>query len=294
MSVPAWPDVAAPQRLRLRSVVGVWWRHVLALARVWRVALTWFAVEPAIVLLAAALGIGRLVGDMAGYGSYPAFVAPGIVVGTAMFHAIFECSWSVFQRIQQSVYETILTAPVTVAEIVLAELAFAVTRALLSTLAVGGMAAAFGWVPWLSLPALLAVSVGVGLVFGGIGLLFAALAPSVHALSLVFTLVATPLYFFSGAFFPIAVLPQWIQPLAWAAPLTPLVHLGRGVAMGALDCSHLISGVVRGRPGRRAVSPGRGAAQAPPAEMHERFAATGHEAAAVSTKPSDCMSNRPR
>jgi lipooligosaccharide transport system permease protein len=227
--------------LRWRSVSAVWWRHVLALARVWRVAITWFVVEPVVVLLAVALGIGRLVGDVGAYGSYAVFVAPGIVVGTAMFHAIFECSWSAFQRIQQSVYDTILTAPVTVTEVVLAELGFAITRALISTLAVAGFAALFGWIPWLSLPALLAVAVGVGLVFGGIGLLFAALSPTVHALSLVFTLVATPLFFFSGAFFPIDVLPDWLQPVAWAAPLTPLVHLGRGFVLGALDASHALA-----------------------------------------------------
>lgn len=226
--------------LRWRSVGAVWLRHALALARVWRVALTWFVVEPVFVLLAVALGIGRLVGEVEAHGSYAVFVTPGIVVGTAMFHAIFECSWSAFQRVQQDVYETMLTAPVTVSEIVLAELAFATTRALLSTLAVGSFAAAFGWLPASAWPGLLLVSVGVGLVFGGIGLLFAALAPTIHVLSLVFTLVATPQFFFSGAFFPISVLPDWIEPLAWAAPLTPLVQLGRGFAEGDLGRVHLL------------------------------------------------------
>lgn len=243
MTVTRETALPVPVRVRGRSVVAVWWRHVLALARVWPVAVTWFAVEPLFVLLAVALGIGRLVGDMGDHGSYAVFVAPGIVIGTAMFHAIFECSWSVFQRIQQDVYETFLTAPVTVGEIVLAELAFAVTRTLLSTVAVAGFAIAFGWIPVAAFPALLVVSVGVGLVFGGIGLLFAALSPTVHALSLVFTLVATPLYFFSGAFFPIAVLPDWLEPVAWAAPLTPLVHLARGFSGGALDGGHLLCGV---------------------------------------------------
>lgn len=227
--------------LRLRSVTGIWRRHVLALGRVWRVAITWFVVEPVFVLMAVGMGIGRLVGEMAEHGSYAMFVAPGIIIGTAMFHALFECSWSVFQRIQQNLYETILTAPVTVTEIVLAELAFAVTRALLSTLAVAAFAAFLGWVPWASLPALLLVSVGVGTVFGGIGLLFAALAPSVHALSLVFTVVATPLYFFSGSFFPISVLPDWLEPLAHVAPLTPLVHLARGFTMTGLTAGHAAS-----------------------------------------------------
>ncbi len=225
--------------IRWRSVHAIWWRHLLALSRVWQVALTWFVIEPVVVLLAVALGIGRLVGEMEAYGSYAMFVAPGIVIGTAMFHAIFECSWSTFERIGQSYYETALTAPVTIPEIILAELSFAITRALLSTLAVAGFAIAFGWIPLVALPGLLLVSVGVGLVFGGIGLLFAALAPSMHALSLVFTLVATPLYFFSGTFFPISVLPTWLQPVAWAAPLTPLVELARGFSIGPLGLTHL-------------------------------------------------------
>jgi lipooligosaccharide transport system permease protein len=221
-------------RFRGRSVAAIWYRHVLALGRVWPVALTWFVVEPFVTLLAIAVGIGRLVEDVDGYGSYAEFVAPGLVVGTAMFHAIFECSWSVFARIQDDVYETMLTAPVTVAEIMLAELCFAVTRALISTVAVGGFAAALGWIPAASLPGLLLVSVGVGAVFGSIGLAFAALSPTVHALSLVFTIVATPLFFFSGAFFPIDVLPGWLQPVAWAAPLAPLVAIARGFAAGSL------------------------------------------------------------
>jgi lipooligosaccharide transport system permease protein len=241
LSLAAAPVVRVTTRgLRWRSVSAIWWRHVLALTRVWQVAVTWFVVEPVVVLLAVALGIGRLVGELEAHGSYAVFVAPGIVMGTAMFHAIFECSWSAFERIQQNLYETLLTAPITVGEIVLAELCFAVTRALISTVAVAGFAMAWGWIPWTALPGLLLVSVGVGLVFGGIGLLFAALSPSTHALSLVFTVVATPLYFFSGTFFPVAVLPGWLQPVAWAAPLTPLVELARGVSTGSLGGVHVL------------------------------------------------------
>jgi lipooligosaccharide transport system permease protein len=241
----AVPDTRIPGRtlFRGRSVAAIWFRHVLALGRVWRIAITWFFVEPVVTLLAVAVGIGRLVDDVDGYGSYAEFVAPGLIVGAAMFHAIFECSWSVYARIQDSVYETLLTAPVTIAEVTLAELCFAVTRALISTLAVGSFAAALGWIPLVSLPPLMLVSVGVGVVFGSIGLAFAALSPTVHVLSLVFTVVATPLFFFSGAFFPITVLPGWLQPLAWAAPLTPLVAIARGFTSGALGATEGLSAV---------------------------------------------------
>jgi lipooligosaccharide transport system permease protein len=233
-------SAAGGRAFRWRSVTAVWWRHVLALARVWRVAVTWFVVEPLVVLLAVAVGIGRLVGTVEGHTSYAVFVAPGLVAGTAMFHAIFECAWSVFSRIQDHIYETILTAPVTVAEVTLAELAFAVTRALISTIAVGGFAMALRWIPPSAAPGLLLVAVGVGVVFGGIGLIFAALSPTVHALSLAFTLVASPLFFFGGVFFPLGVLPAWLQPVAWAAPLAPLVQLARASAGGGFGITEAL------------------------------------------------------
>lgn len=230
----ALPPSVRPIRFRTRSVTAIWLRHAIALARVWRVATTWFLVEPAFILLAAGLGIGHLVGEAAGNVHYAEFVAPGIVMGQAMFHAIFESSWSAFQRIQQSVFETILTAPVTVAELTLAEMLWATTRASISTVAVGGLAVALGWMPLSAAPGVLVAGALVGLVFSAIGLFFAALSPTLHALSLVFTLVATPLFFMSGAFFPIEILPDLLEPVAWAAPLTPGVHLARGFAQGAL------------------------------------------------------------
>ena len=219
-----WPTIWAIVRRHLRAL----WRHR-------GVALTWFVVEPWIALLAIALGIGRLVGTVEGELSYAAFVAPGIVVGTAMFHALGDAAWAAFDRVNQNVYETMLTAPVRVTELVAAELVSAALKAVLSTLSVGGLAIAFGWTPLAALPGLLLISVAVGLLFGGIGQCFAATMPNMQSLTLVFTLLATPLYFFSGTFFPIEVLPAWLQPVAWLAPLTPLVQLARELSLGQLQ-----------------------------------------------------------
>ncbi len=230
---------ARRQRVRLRSITGVWWRHAVALARVWRVAFTWFFVEPAFVLLAMGMGVGRLVGTLPEHGPYATFVTPGMVVGMAMFHALFECSWGAFQRIQGNVMETLLTTPTTVTELAAGEVAWGGTRALISTLAVGGLAVAIGWMPAVSLPGVMLVALFVGLEFGAVGLCFAAGASTLPTLTLVFTVVATPLFFFSGSFFPIEVLPAALQPVAWLAPLSPGVHVARGIAEGALDRTHL-------------------------------------------------------
>lgn len=227
---------------RPRGVGGVWWRHAVALARVWKVAVTWFLIEPAFVLVAMGLGVGRLVGTLPEHGSYSVFVTPGIIIGMAMFHAIFECAWGAFQRIQQGVLETMLTTPTTVAEIGAGEVLWGGTRGAISTLAIGGLAALLGWMPWSAFPGVLLVSVLVGLEFGAVGLCFAAASSTLPTLTLVFTVVATPLFFFSGSFFPIEVLPDWLEPVAWGAPLSPGVHLARGFTTGSLDLSHAVAG----------------------------------------------------
>ena len=227
--------------VRWRSVQALWLRHAVALRRIWKVATTWYLVEPAVALVAVGFGIGRLVQEVEGGMRYAVFVAPGIIMASAMMHAIFECSWSVFYRINDGFYETVLTAPVTVTELALGDVAWAVTRAVLATLSVGLVAVAFGWVtsPWAVGMVLAAILVGMEI--GALGLIFAALSPNTHTLSLVFTVVATPLYFFSGSFFPIAVLPDALEPLAWLMPLTPGVHIAQGFAWGQLGISHLWS-----------------------------------------------------
>jgi lipooligosaccharide transport system permease protein len=68
----------------------------------------------------------------------------------------------------------------------------------------------------------------------------------------------TPLFLFSGTFFPIDRLPLFLQPLAWATPLYHGVSLARGLSLGRVeplaDLIHLavlvafaVAGLVAGR-----------------------------------------------
>jgi len=226
---------------RLRSVAGVVERHRVAQLRTWKVGLTWFLIEPAFVLVAMGSGVGQLVVEIPGHGPYSHFVTPGIIIGMVMFHALFDSAWGVFNRIQQGALETQLTAPVTVTELAAGEALWGGIRGVISTLAIAALAILLGWFPLAALPGTLLVSFMVGVQFGVVGLCSASASPSMSALTLVFTVLATPLFFFSGSFFPIDVLPGWIQPFAWMAPLTPGVHLARGLAENSLDLSHGLS-----------------------------------------------------
>jgi lipooligosaccharide transport system permease protein len=227
--------------LRTRGIYAIWLRHATVFASVWRIAVTWILVEPLFVLVGMALGVGRLVDEVQPGVEYAVFVAPGVIMGNAMFHAIFVTSWDLYHRVSYGQCETAMTAPVTITEIALGEMAWAVTRALLTTVSVGVVAAVMGLLdsPWAV--GMIVAAVLVGLEFGALGMIFAALSPNTHVLSLVFTVVATPLFFFSGGFFPIENLPGWLQPVAWAQPLTPAVHLARGFSTGDFAWSHLWS-----------------------------------------------------
>ncbi len=235
-SLPATTIIAG---IRLRSVAAVWLRHAIVFARLWKLALTWIFLEPLFILVAMSLGVGKLVGEIEPGLSYAAFVAPGVIIGNAMFHAVFATSWDTYHRVAHGQCEASLTTPATVTELALGEVAWGTTRALLTTASVSLAAALMGLFDSLWGPGVLLAGLLVGLEFGVFGLIFAALSPNTHVLSLVFTVVATPMYFFSGGYFPIENLPDWLEPVAWALPLTPGVHLGRAFMTGEFAISHL-------------------------------------------------------
>lgn len=229
--------------IRWRSVSGIWLRHWTSYVRYWKIMITWVLIEPAVALVAVGFGIGKLVTEVEGADSYAEFVTPGIVMGSAMFHALFETSWNAYHRIDNEIYETQLTTPITVFELTLGDVVWAVTRAVMTTVTVTAFAVAIGWIDQWMVIGIIIPAVLTGTVFGTMGFFFAATAPYTVFLSLVFTLIATPLYFFSGSFFPISVLPDWVEPIAWAMPLTPSVHMARGFATNSLELSHLWSGL---------------------------------------------------
>jgi lipooligosaccharide transport system permease protein len=225
--------------IRRRSVTGLWLRHAVSFVRYWKFVITWVLIEPVIILVAVGFGVGKLVGSIEEGVSYAEFVAPGLIIGNAMFHALFETSWNAYNRIDNDVYETALTTPITITEITMGDILWAVTRSIMTVVGTAIVAAMFGWLSGWEAIGILIPAVMVGITFGALGFLFSAVAPHTTFLTLVFTLVASPMFFFSGSFFPIEILPDWVEPVAWVMPLTSAVHIARGVALADLDITHL-------------------------------------------------------
>jgi len=192
-------------------------------------------IEPVLVLLSMGLGLGAYVGDIGGR-DYMEFIAPGIIAAYGMFAATFECTYGSFVRLDyQKTFDAIISTPLGVGDIVTGEILWGATRALLTTTTVLAMAAAFGLVH--SPMAILALPVGVlsGLMFASISLTFTAVAPGITTFNYFFTLFITPMFYFSGVFFPLSSFNETVRTLSWIAPLTPVARLMRAVVEGKLE-----------------------------------------------------------
>ena len=213
----------------------VWQRNRDAFLRAWKVEVGGIAVEPFAVLVAIGFGLGQYVEAFDGL-TYAQFVAPGVLASYAMFHATFDATYGAYLRMEtHHVYDAILFTPLGPEDIVLGEVIWGASRSVVTGVAVLGAALVFGLVG--SPLALLAIPVAylMGLAFAAISMILTATATTIGAMNNFFTLFLTPMFMVSGVFYPMDRLPDEVQIMAWALPLTPSVALIRGLVTGQLS-----------------------------------------------------------
>ena len=208
----------------------VWQRNRDVFFKLWHTEVPGFFAEPVLILLAMGVGLGTYV--VLG-GSYLEFIAPGILAAYAMFSSASECTYGSFVRMKyQRTFDAIIATPVNMEDVVAGEILWGATRSLLTTLAILIVIAAFGLVhsPWalLTIP----LSVLAGLMFSSIALVVTSVAPTIYTFNYFFTLFITPMFFFSGVFFPLDAFSTTVQKLCWISPLTPVANLSRALVSG--------------------------------------------------------------
>jgi len=212
--------------------IRVWQRNRDVFFRLWHSEAPGSIAEPIFILLAMGLGLGAYVGLVDGQ-KYVEFIAPGIIASYAMFSASFECTYGSFVRMEyQKTYDAIIATPLSVEDVIAGEIFWGATRSLITGTLILVIAAAFQLVhsPWASVIPVLAFL--EGLMFASIAILFTSFVPSIYSFNYYFTLFITPMFFFSGVFFPLSSFPEIVQTLSWIAPLTPVVHLTRALISG--------------------------------------------------------------
>ena len=233
-------DRAITHPSRATRLFGVWYRHVRVYTR--NLISNGFPpfFEPLIFFAAMGMGLAVYVGEIDGV-PYLQYLAAGIIIPPAMFTASFECTFGTFIRLEfDKIYEGMLSAPMSVNDLLIGELLFAATKGLFFSTAVLIVITAFGYVE--SPLALLAPLAGLltGLMFASLSLFVTSFVKTINHFNFYFTGLLTPMFFFSGIFFPLSNLPQSMQLVSEFLPLTHVVRIARGCVMGELRLYFLL------------------------------------------------------
>lgn len=219
----------------VRYVIRVWRRNALVWSKYWMGAFVGTVGEPLLYLFLLGYGMERLVKEVGGM-SYRVFIAPGLILTASMYDATFECTYASFTRMtKQNTYRSIISTPVNLAEVVAGDILWATTRGILSAVLVSILLMALGILnsPTLFLMPLLAILCGA--LFGSMAMVATGLARDYDFFTYFFTLVVSPMFLFSGIFFPLDGMAGWATAIAESLPMTWLVRLARSLAYGRPD-----------------------------------------------------------
>jgi lipooligosaccharide transport system permease protein len=212
--------------------LAVWSRNLLVWRKLAVASLVGNFGDPFLYLLGIGYGLGGLIGSVDGM-PYLMFFASGLVCSSAMNTATFEGLYSAFTRMNaQRTWEGMLATPLLVDDIVLGELVWAATKSVISSAIILLVAAAFGVVEGWEAVAVVPILFLIGLCFGAMALLVSILSPSYDFFLYYFTLIVTPMFLFSGVFFPVNALPAGVQWLVWGLPLSHAITLVRPLMTG--------------------------------------------------------------
>jgi lipooligosaccharide transport system permease protein len=222
-------------------------RDLRVLGRLWHSWVFSAFVMPALFLAAMGMGLGGVIdehrGSVAGL-SYLEFVAPGLLVAAVMQQAAAESLWPVLGGVKwDRHYFAMIATPLAPRDLHLGVLAYIGLRSAVSAAAFLVVAALLGGIvsPWavLALPA----AVLCALAFAAPMSAFSITQDTDVVLSMLMRLGIMPVFLFSGTFFPVSVLPTWLQAVPWISPLWHGVELARHAATGdahAADVVHVL------------------------------------------------------
>lgn len=211
---------------------GIYAVLVIDLKRFWldRARLVMGLLQPLLYLFVLGAGIGS--SSQQGGPDYQRFIFPGVLALSMLFTATFAAISIVFDR-QIGFFKAVLVAPVPRPAIALGKVAAGAVQAVVQGLIVLPFAPFVGvHLGFVELAGLFATMVLACITFSTIGVAFASRFTSVTVFPIVSNAVLLPMFFLSGALYPLRMAPHWMQVAAHADPVAYAVDLMRGALSG--------------------------------------------------------------
>ena len=188
--------------------------------------------QPLLYLLALGFGLGPVF-QRAGQGSYIQFVAPGVIAMTVLFSSVFSGIALLWDRQFGFLKET-LVAPVPRMQIMIGRIAGGATVAMIQGLlvAVVCMIAGFRFVNAATAAAGLIFVALIAFVFAALGTAIGSMLENMQGFQLIMNFLVMPIFFLSGALFPLTNLPRALDVITRVDPLSYGVDGLRGTLIG--------------------------------------------------------------
>lgn len=221
----------------------VWQRNLTVYRESWKVNFLPPLLEPLFYLLAFGIGFSGMI-DSVRYASkevsYVQFIAPSLVAINIMNNSFFENTFGSFVRMYyQKTFDAMMATPLNAEEIITGEIVWGATKSAIGTVIMMIVISFFGLVSYpAGLFIVFAAFLG-GIAFGSVAMLFTGMVKRIELFNLPIFLFITPMFLFSGTFFPITGLPLWAQYFALILPLTHLVNLVRALSFGLFNAEAL-------------------------------------------------------
>jgi lipooligosaccharide transport system permease protein len=235
--VLTWPDLSWPLVYRVFS------RNLIVFKKTWKANLMFNFIEPVIYLWALGFGLGAYVTRIEGL-PYVNFLAPALIASSSMFATTYEMTYGSYTRMTvQKIFHSIVATPVSMDDMVMGEILYGTFKGVLYGIVFLVVLALFGlarslWALLVPVPIAL-----MAMLFSILSMIWTSITPGFDAFEYFFTLLITPMFFFSGVFFPVGSLPAGIRILAWFTPLYHAVAVVRPLILGTVSRSilgHLI------------------------------------------------------
>lgn len=220
----------------LKGIYALWYRETKVFLRE-RSRVISSIINPLLWLLIIGGGLGSAVSF--GGVNYQTFIYPGVLIQTALFSSVFFGVYIVWDK-KVDFMKEVLVAPMRRTSLFVGKILGGSTDTLLQILIlflIGIIFTISGIMPGLhfsifsvlvSLAFLLVVTVGLV----SIGLILGSQMESPEGFQLIISFLVFPLFFLSGALFPITNLPAWLAPFIFVNPVTYAVDGIRGVLVG--------------------------------------------------------------
>jgi ABC-2 type transport system permease protein len=194
-------------------------------------------IQPAIWIIVIGntfAGTRPLIQSVGFNGSYIEFMAPGVIMLTAIFTSIFGGVNTLWDR-RYGFMNKALTSPISRSSIAVGKmLAISLISALQSSLILGiALALGVGIANYLMIIPILLIVIAFSLGFSGISVVVAATAKSQETFWGVINFLGMPLFMLSPALFPLELLPHWLAFIAKLNPVTYAVLLIREMMTGS-------------------------------------------------------------